>query len=276
MRDKFPMCKVVSHRTTFTSGTCHAMLTQSPPEEKRQVPPPRGCVSSEQGEGTDILLKFHIIVEEYYRKCMVMAPFIPVANVLQANVRFSLDGQQIENVLNFAYPAGDFSDSADVVWGILDINWWDALRETLSTDIVNVETYMVDLTSASGPTATYIAFSNPAGEVPVGAIPNNSALCVTHRTLARGRSFRGRSYISALPESIVTGSRVAGGNALVVSDAFNAMRVAASAAGTPFVIVSRYSGGLPRVAGVATPVSVSLVIDNVLDSQRRRLPGRGT
>jgi len=49
-----------------------------------------------------------------------------------------------------------------------------------------------------------------------------------------------------------------------------------------WVVVSRFSGvdpdtgkPIPREAGVATPVLAPLVTDLTVDSQRRRLPGRG-
>jgi hypothetical protein len=42
------------------------------------------------------------------------------------------------------------------------------------------------------------------------------------------------------------------------------------------VVVSRYHLGAPRVTGIATPVITYLATDNNVDSQRRRLTGRGT
>jgi hypothetical protein len=51
--------------------------------------------------------------------------------------------------------------------------------------------------------------------------------------------------------------------------------------GASWVVVSRFSGvdangdPIPRAAGVTTPITSVLVVDNIVDSQRRRLPGRG-
>jgi hypothetical protein len=48
-----------------------------------------------------------------------------------------------------------------------------------------------------------------------------------------------------------------------------------------WVIVSRFSGvdadkkPIPRAAAVITPITAVTVVDNIVDSQRRRLPGRG-
>jgi hypothetical protein len=43
-----------------------------------------------------------------------------------------------------------------------------------------------------------------------------------------------------------------------------------------WVVVSRFSGGVERVTGVTTPVVQAAYHDLNLDSQRRRLTGRGT
>jgi len=56
---------------------------------------------------------------------------------------------------------------------------------------------------------------------------------------------------------------------------------AALPVGWEWVVVSRYSGTdvnddpVPRVTGIATLVSNVLFTNNTVDSQRRRLPGRG-
>ena len=47
-------------------------------------------------------------------------------------------------------------------------------------------------------------------------------------------------------------------------------------AGWIWVVVSKQASGLPRTAGVFTEVFQALVVDLIVDSQRRRLPGRGS
>jgi hypothetical protein len=48
-----------------------------------------------------------------------------------------------------------------------------------------------------------------------------------------------------------------------------------------WVIASRFSGvdgdgkPIPRAVGVTTPVTSVVIVDGIVDSQRRRLPGRG-
>jgi hypothetical protein len=45
--------------------------------------------------------------------------------------------------------------------------------------------------------------------------------------------------------------------------------------GWRWVVLSRYTAGAPRAAGVAFAVTRALFTDLTVDSQRRRLPGRG-
>ena len=203
-------------------------------------------------------------------------PYIPVPGVLQANVRFLLEGQQIESVLNFRYEGTPFEEAANTVWNLLDVSWWQPMRPNLSVDITNVETYVVDLSSEAGPVAAFPSFVTPGGGATGSPVPNNAALCITHRTANRGRSYRGRTFVPAIAKSIVNGSFVQADSVAAFVAAFNEMRTTASTAGIPFTIVSRYHNKAPRVTGIDTVVTQCVARDNVLDSQRRRTPGRGT
>lgn len=202
-------------------------------------------------------------------------PSIPVPNVLEANVRFTLDGQHIENVLNFQYPTEDFEGAADSVYSTLNDVWWAALRPWLSDAVFSNETYIVDLSDINGPVSNKQPFTPPRGASTEYAAPNNSAFCVTHRTAARGRSYRGRSYISGIAVTQYTGSYILQTAVDGVVGAFNAMRTALEADSIFFCVVSRRTNKDDRDFGISTPVELSLGIDRVVDSQRRRLPGRG-
>lgn len=202
-------------------------------------------------------------------------PFIPTADVLQVNVRFALGGQQVENVLHFSYAASDFNTAAFNIYNVIQDTWWTAIRAVLSNQLTSTGCYIVDQASASGPVASYGSFTQTTGQSSIFAAPGNVAFGVTHRTAARGRSFRGRTYICGIPADQVSQSRVSDGFLSVAVSSFNALRNAAIDANIPFVIVSRYANKAPRAAGVATLVTASVAVDNVVDSQRRRLPGRG-
>lgn len=202
-------------------------------------------------------------------------PFVPVPTTLQYNLRFSCAGQQIENVLNFSYADSDFATAAAALYPLVRDELWASLRTALSNQISNTGSYLVDLSSETGPVATFGPFTSPSGQSAIFAAPNNAAFVVTHRTASRGRSFRGRSYVSGIPADQIAASRVSSGFLSIAVSAFNNMRDEAEAAGFPFVIVSRFINGAPRVTGLATPVTACVSVDDAVDSQRRRLPGRG-
>jgi len=48
------------------------------------------------------------------------------------------------------------------------------------------------------------------------------------------------------------------------------------ASGATWVIVSRFLDKAPRTTGISRTVSSVILVNLVADSQRRRLPGRGT
>jgi hypothetical protein len=41
-------------------------------------------------------------------------------------------------------------------------------------------------------------------------------------------------------------------------------------------VASRFTNNEPRTTGISAPVTAVQATDNIVDSQRRRLPGRGT
>ena len=63
--------------------------------------------------------------------------------------------------------------------------------------------------------------------------------------------------------------------------AYEGLPSVATVAGYTWVVASRFSGvdaegdPIPRAAGITTPITTVLIVDNLVDSQRRRLSGRG-
>ena len=190
-------------------------------------------------------------------------------------VRQTLDGQRIENTLFFQH-AGAIAPT-DLV-GLADNirDWWAAELLPIQADaLALVEVYCTDLTSETSETHTLAVVPQLPGAVTSPAQPNNVALCVSFRTSNRGRFARGRNYVAGLTEGQVTGSRVAISTADDIVLAYNAMGTYLDPSWT-WVVCSRVAAGVPRAAGFNSPVVSAIVVDNVVDSQRRRLPGRGT
>jgi len=109
------------------------------------------------------------------------------------------------------------------------------------------------------------------------AMPNNVAACISLKSTSRGRSARGRSYICGIPnEALIAPSEINTTYQAALEAAWSdALSAGADDGWTP-VVASRFTGGVARTTGVTFPIVTIAMFDNVLDSQRRRLPGRGT
>jgi hypothetical protein len=105
------------------------------------------------------------------------------------------------------------------------------------------------------------------GGVDVEAAPNNVAACVSIRTAQRGRSGRGRNFVPAIPNSMITTDMLNAYNGLVGAGSF--------VAGYEWVVLSRVTGGVPRASGIGIPVTQAVFVGNSVRSMRSREIGHG-
>jgi hypothetical protein len=204
--------------------------------------------------------------------------FVPVPNVVQANIRTTIATEQVENILYFRAESVEVNDSSMGALGLELINWWENnLSSWLTTAIELREVYLTDLSTQDGPTVTVTPSNPPVQGIDADPVlPNNCALCVSFRTGKRGRSFRGRNYVAGLGEGRVTASIVDTTYAEGIRDAYNLLLAPiALPPGWRWVVVSRIADKQPRTVGEATNITSVVLTDRVMDSQRRRLPGRG-
>jgi len=202
--------------------------------------------------------------------------FVPVPNTALFEIRYTLFDQLIENTLWFEealpWTTSTLADQCEFLhdWVVAE------LFPSMSSDITLREVFGTSMESATAPTGSFVPVTPPAGDVPTGSEAGNVALGVTFRTGQRGRSFRGRNYIAGIPTSSRTGNQINSAFAVNMVAAYQMLADSFGAMLGTFVVVSRYSGGAPRVAGVTTPVLVVATHDLNIDSQRRRLTGRGS
>jgi len=202
--------------------------------------------------------------------------FVPVADTVMVELFQRMHGQRVENTLYYKMVGGFGLVEVTELWNGLLIWWTTELAPQLSFDLTLVGAKITDLSSATSFAADFSAPTpNPAGAIGVGALPGNVALCVSMRTLGRGRSSRGRNYVAGLPESKVDGNTVQAPTVAAIEDAYNSLHDGTVAAPWVQVVVSRFTAGAPRPAGVAAEVTNARVVDPYVDSMRRRLTGRG-
>lgn len=202
--------------------------------------------------------------------------FIPVPNVIQAELVYTWNNETCENVLHFE-SAGAPSIPNMQELGAYLVAWWTTSMKPLthnSVQLVNVK--LTDLNAAFAPAIDYTTTLPQTGTPSGDSMPNNVSLVMSKRTVFRGRSYRGRIYVVGLFEPMVAGNVVTGSHVTNLKTAWSLLNsFATTSESWTHVVVSRFEGGAPRAFGVTTPV-INITSDGIVDSQRRRLPGRGT
>jgi len=199
-----------------------------------------------------------------------------VPNTIQVEVIYLLFGQRVENVFHVEVPGGIdaavIADTANEMGG-----WVEAqLMPLLSGSLVFLGVEAKNLDIEDGGVAIYTPTGTVVGGIASPALPGNVSYCISLRTASSGRSFRGRKYIAGIPLSMRTENTIDSTWSADLVAAFNDLIAVFEALGKFLVVVSRVADGVERLVGVATHVSAAQVTDMFIDSQRRRLTGRGT
>lgn len=146
----------------------------------------------------------------------------------------------------------------------------------LPVDYVYEQTVATALHAAIAPQFTSDANSGQTGALISAPSPNNVTLCISFRTGLTGRSARGRNYWPGFLESDVNNNRVEFARANAIVGWYESLvGVNAVINGWTWCVISRRFNNAIRPAGVTFPITQVVLVDNIVDSQRRRLPGRG-
>lgn len=200
--------------------------------------------------------------------------YIPVPDTAEVRLRYQTAGGLAENVINFSKSGGwDVDSLADLAAAVED-SWESNISPIVAETISLTDTIATDISSQTGPQVTDIG--GIAGGQPNPALPNNVTFVVSFRTANRGRSYRGRLYHVGLTENFVTLDSVGPSNAAAFQGDYENFfaDIATAVPGAVHVVVSRCQNGEWLTTGIATPVT-SYFVDETIDSQRRRLAGRG-
>lgn len=201
--------------------------------------------------------------------------FIPAANVAQIEMRGTAHVERVENTLYFRKQTGTILQTdLDALTLYMSQEYLLAWKLQLPAQYTHREVYGTDLTSAISFVSTNTAQANTVGTLAGTGAPGNVTFVLSFRTPQRGRSGRGRNYWPLLSTSDVTGNflSVARRNALIA--VYNRL-ISAPPLGWVWGVLSRYENGLPRVAGQFITITNVIATDDAVDSQRRRLAGRG-
>lgn len=196
--------------------------------------------------------------------------------VCEVHVRGSIDNQRVENTLYFRNTSPVNLDNLALLGG-------DLITYVRSTWLAQLppayqlrELYLVDLTTATSESYTLPAEPDDVGSMSGIPLPNNVSFTITFITALRGRSYRGRNYWPVLTEADVINNQLTEARAAAIRQVYGGMvGLDQISSGWEWGIFSRYQNKVQLQNGVFTPCQSARYSDTVVDSQRRRLPGRG-
>lgn len=204
-------------------------------------------------------------------------PFVPAPNLVQVEIRATRALQNIENRINVDMLAApdetNMAALANIVWTWVQ----DFYIPLLPNDTVIRELVLSDQSAIDG----FQLIWNPGpetGAVGGGSLPNAVSIALSLRTHSRGRSARGRFFWLGLALGFMaTENELNNTIAAAIETAGNELRAAIVTGGFAWVIASYFSGGVARPGGpVYYTVENTLLVDQIVDSQRRRKPGVGS
>lgn len=200
--------------------------------------------------------------------------FQPVVDTVEIDVIYTEHGETLQNVFYARLPGGyllaDLVALAVAVDGAMATHWLPQQAVEAFYSRIEIRGLAVE-----NDISTTNNTSSGVGALLSGALPNNVTLAVKKESGLTGRSARGRCYwigtvqasLESTNENKLTTTYVA---AVVL--AVDRIRIVIPTVGLwEPVLVSRFSGGLPRSAGKTFPWLSSIAVNEDVDSQRGRL-----
>jgi len=185
-----------------------------------------------------------------------------------------VDGQLTINDLSFVCSGAVTPTALNNLVAGVETWFTGSLAPLLSEDWSTTRVVGTDLSSLTGPRIEVPSVT--AGGVTGEAAPNNVAACVSLRTDQRGRSARGRNFVPAIPNSVITLNTL---SPTFITDLLSAYAELIGAgtfvAGWELCIISRVFEGLDRTPPITIPVTGLTMVGNSVRSMRSREIGHG-
>lgn len=201
--------------------------------------------------------------------------FIPAPNAIRLCLQAVWTGQIVEICIGILKNSA--VTGADLATVTTDMEAWRVsdFRNIVSTDVTFTQWYALSLTTATSPSLITPITANVQGLDVPGTVPNNTSVVTTFQTALRGRSYRGRSYLFGMSAAnLFSATEVDPAFAAFINSTMANIATALSS-GFQHVVLSYQNNGAIRSTAARTPVTAYRT-ENRLDSQRRRLEGRGS
>jgi len=149
--------------------------------------------------------------------------------------------------------------------------WWQTyMQELLAESYVLNTIVATDISVEDGHQFTVTLTSDNQGTVTGEGTAGNAAVVMSWRTANIGRSFRGRTYVGGLPASVLlTAQTITTTYQTDLTLAAVGLIDSLESIGMILSVLSRVANLVERVTGLLTQI-INVVVDNKVDSQRRR------
>lgn len=202
-------------------------------------------------------------------------PFIPTTNAVKVIMKYNWANQVVVQDLWFTFTSAPTATNRSNLATAMHTWWTSQIKPYLCDNFGLTEIAVVDMQSQNGPVTLLTLTSPEVGGDAGDSVPLNAAMCISLRTASRGRNFRGRNYMGGMPlSSVPTPGTFTTTLVSNIITAFSWLMTTSNTASGLWSIVSWYLNKTLRSSGLATPIS-AVTADTLIDSQRRRLIGRG-
>lgn len=199
--------------------------------------------------------------------------FQSVPSTAEIVIEYSQNGKPLINTLYAEKPGGyDLADLTALAF-VVDGNVAAAWLPDQTQDTSYVQTTIRGLEFEND----QVVSKNPgagSGGILSDGLPNNVTIAIKKSSGQTGRSARGRMYWIGIPAEKLTSNENFVDTAYVtdIVDNMDSMRGSIDGSVWTPVLVSRFSNGLKRSTGKLFPWISNSAVNEVVDSQRGRLP----
>ncbi len=200
--------------------------------------------------------------------------FQPVVDTVEIDIIFTMNGIAAQNVFYAELVGGYVMADLVALATQIDLNWQGNWRTEQPLEVTYVRTEVRGLALQNDIATSDNTSSNP-GSDPSATLPNNVTFAIKKESGLTGRSARGRTYWIGIPQNKILGADENTLNAAfitsIVANVDSIRTSIIAVAGWTPVLVSRFTGGLPRATGVKFPWLTTTNVDNRVDTQRGRM-----
>ena len=205
--------------------------------------------------------------------------FQPVDKVIELTAVYTLFGQTVENKFYALCASTVTSAMCTELAAILDHWVTSSWLASMSSSLTYVRSIARDLTSEGSFESIDSTGAGGVGGAAAVTDANNVAFAIHRQTVFSGKKQKSRIYTPPIPSANLTDTNhVSSTAANIYKNSLDTL-FTNIAAGTETTytngFVSRVLDHAPRAAGLFVESIGWSLVDLILDSQRRRLPGRG-